>query len=155
MPLKSNLFQGSARLNACLVDHSQHVTPGQTGEHVADIQLALKHIDGLQISEAEIQSKTYGPSTAAAVLAYKKKRRVINRSYQSTEDNIVGKMTIASLDDEMFALQKRPRVGNSRFCSRGMCGCEVMKPGAMPPAEVPRSIFMAWGLDGKNSSSRV
>lgn len=68
-------------------------------------------LDGLSIDHAEISAQRYGPSTAAAVLTYKKKRAIINRSYQNAEDNIVGKMTIASLDKELSlrdALSKPP-----------------------------------------------
>jgi hypothetical protein len=43
---------------------------------------------------------------AAAVLAYKKKRNIINWSYQQQADNIVGKMTIAALDAEMWVKEK-------------------------------------------------
>jgi len=32
------------------------------------------------------------------VLAFKKKKEIINRSYQAAEDDIVGNMTIAALD---------------------------------------------------------
>ena len=48
MPLKSQLFEGNERLNACLVKDAAHVVPGEVGPHVADIQLALKIIDGLR-----------------------------------------------------------------------------------------------------------
>ena len=36
------------------------------------------------------------------MLAYKRKRNIINRAYQTQVDNVVGKMTIASLDAEML-----------------------------------------------------
>jgi hypothetical protein len=38
-------------------------------------------------------------------LAYKTKRKIVNRAYQSQADNIVGKMTIRSLDDELLKLE--------------------------------------------------
>jgi hypothetical protein len=41
-------------------------------------------------------------------LRYKTSRQIINRAYQSTPDNIVGKMTIKSLDTELLARQDRP-----------------------------------------------
>ena len=56
---------------------------------------------------ASLASSSYGPSTKAAVLAYKTRRQIINRSYQSTPDAIVGKMTIASLDAEVAARELR------------------------------------------------
>jgi hypothetical protein len=101
MPLLSRLFRGDQKLESCLLVDKAHVTHGATGTHVAKIQLALFILDTLMIEKNEIDGKRYGPSTAAAVLAYKKKRRIINRAYQSIEDDIVGKMTIASLDREM------------------------------------------------------
>jgi len=108
MPLKSYLFAESARLNACLVHDQAHIKLGDSGDYVEDIQIALRHIDGLVIDKIELVSRRYGPSTAAAVLAYKKKRKIINRAYQSAEDDIVGKMTIQALDNEMSRLEAIP-----------------------------------------------
>jgi len=123
MPLKCNLFADSARLNACLVHDPAHIKLGDSGDHVEDIQIALRHIDGLVIDDVELVSRRYGPSTAAAVLAYKKKRKIINRAYQSAEDDIVGKMTIASLDAEMVARQKPPVILLDARCTGTSCGC--------------------------------
>jgi hypothetical protein len=109
MGLKSNLFKGDPALEACLVRDVAHITVGCHGEHVSKIQIALATLDGATIDSGEIAAKRYGSSTAAAVLAYKKKRNIINRSYQTQADNIVGKMTIASLDDEMQKLEAVPR----------------------------------------------
>lgn len=108
MPLKSNLFKDDQKLQACLVSDPAHVTPGTVGDHVAKIQKALAVLDDLEIDPAEIEAKRYGPSTAAAVLAFKKKRKIINYSYQTKEDNIVGKMTIAALDKEMLQHEQAP-----------------------------------------------
>jgi hypothetical protein len=116
MPLVSNLFRDNARLGACLTDHQSHVTPGAVGEHVHLIQVALMDIDGLAIDASELTAQRYGPSTASAVLAYKKKRKIINRSYQNTEDNIVGKMTIASPDQDMADRQYVPRPSGTNHC---------------------------------------
>jgi hypothetical protein len=41
------------------------------------------------------------------VLKYKTKRNIVNRAYQSSPDNIVGKMTIASLDRELAAAEQQ------------------------------------------------
>ena len=46
------------------------------------------------------------PATAA-VLNFKKKRGIINRAYQTAPDNIVGKMTIWSLDEEIGARERQ------------------------------------------------
>jgi peptidoglycan hydrolase-like protein with peptidoglycan-binding domain len=123
MPLKSYLFGNSTRLNACLVHDQAHIKLGDSGDYVGDIQIALKHIDGLVIDQRELVSQQYGPSTAAAVLAYKKKRKIINRAYQSTEDDIVGKMTIASLDAEMVARQRPPVILYDARCTQAFCRC--------------------------------
>lgn len=103
MALSSLTFSGDPRLEACLVQDNAHLTRGTTGEAVAKVQAALMFLDGLDIDDEELDSQTYGPSTAAAVLAYKSVRQIINFAYQQTPDDIVGKMTIKSLDDELAA----------------------------------------------------
>jgi hypothetical protein len=110
MPLRSELFRGDHKLENAAVHDSAHILPGSSGPHVEKIQVALMLLDSTSIAESELAADRYGETTAAAVLAYKRKRNIINRSYQSTADNIVGRMTIASLDSEMTgrsALQKR------------------------------------------------
>jgi hypothetical protein len=101
-PLQSLWFSSNDRLQNCAVSDGAHVVLGDKGVHVFLIQIALKIIDALAIDENELSLMSYGQSTAASVLAYKRKRSIINRSYQQTPDNIVGKMTIASLDKDMF-----------------------------------------------------
>ncbi len=108
MPLHSQLFRGDSALEACLVHDAAHVVEGTRGPHVNKIQHALILLDGALIDGSEVSAGLYGRSTANAVLAYKRKRRVINTSYQHTADNIVGKMTIASLDKEMAIGENRP-----------------------------------------------
>jgi len=105
MALTSNFFRDNQRLQSCLTDDRAHITRGSVGQHVRLIQEALEMIDGLVIDASERVEMKYGDSTAAAVLAYKRKRTIINRSYQQAEDDIVGKMTIAALDEEMNALE--------------------------------------------------
>jgi hypothetical protein len=106
MPLKSKTFAGDRRLEACLVDDVSHLTPGVKGAFVARVQAALIFVDGADIDERELVDHTYGTSTAAAVLSFKTARKIINRSYQQQPDNIVGKMTIKALDDELFVAEK-------------------------------------------------
>ncbi len=120
MALKSNIFKPDQRLQRTLTLDSAHVVPGESGDHVARIQVAVKDLDGLEINEDELSKKLYGPTTAAAVLSFKRARKIINRSYQTSEDNIVGKMTIAALDKEMLAKQERtfPRVAVRCFHTR-------------------------------------
>jgi peptidoglycan hydrolase-like protein with peptidoglycan-binding domain len=84
MPLSSRLFQLEAAAN----DDSAHITPGARGPHVEKIQTALNILDSAGLGV----DGRYGPATATAVLNYKTKRNIINRSYQTLADNIVGKM---------------------------------------------------------------
>ncbi|WP_338759987.1 peptidoglycan-binding domain-containing protein [Massilia sp. METH4] len=104
MALQSQLFRGDLKLEAAAVSDPAHIVPGAAGEHVRKIQLALILLDGAAIDA----DGKYGPGTAAAVLAYKRKRSILNRAYQHQPDNIAGKMTIASLDREMFARESMP-----------------------------------------------
>ena len=87
---------------------SAHVTPGTVGEHVQLIQRALVYLGERSISGDEYRKGVYGPTTTAAVLRFKQQRRIINFSYQTQPDNIVGKMTIGRLDDEMVMVQDLP-----------------------------------------------
>lgn len=119
MPLQSKLFKDDKALQACLVSDPAHVTPGSVGEHVAKIQQALAIVDGAEIEPGELATKKYGPSTAAAVLRYKKKRNIINRSYQTQADNIVGKMTIAALDKELLEKENSFVMMEASFCRWG------------------------------------
>jgi hypothetical protein len=105
MGLQSNLLSGDPALEACLVKDSAHVTQGAVGDHVTKIQTALNLIDGLEIDEGERDAQRYGSSTADAVLQYKTARNIVNLSYETQADNIVGKMTIASLDKDMVQLE--------------------------------------------------
>jgi hypothetical protein len=114
MALTAKLFRGDAALEACLVRDAAHIPPGSKGPHVARIQRALAILDGALIDGSEATQSLYGRTTASAVLDYKRARRIINFSYEQQADNIVGKMTIASLDKEMSAAEQRPR---SRPCS--------------------------------------
>lgn len=105
MPIKSRFFSGDKRFEDCLVSDPAHITPGARGTHVARIQSALTVLDGATIGLAERLTYLYGPETEAAVLAYKRKRSIINKAYQQQADAIVGKMTMASLDAEIMAVE--------------------------------------------------
>jgi hypothetical protein len=117
MALQSRLFAGDAKLEAAAKSNPAHVVPGAVGDHVSRIQQALRRLDGAVIDSIEISGKRYGASTAMAVLNYKKKRGIINRSYQTQADNIVGIMTIASMDDEMSEKEQEPVEVVSINCS--------------------------------------
>jgi hypothetical protein len=134
MPLRSELFRGDLKLENAAVHDSAHILQGSTGPHVEKIQVALMLLDSASIAESELAADRYGETTAAAVLAYKRKRNIINRSYQSKADNIVGKMTIASLDNEIA----------ERSAIRKRSGCDYV------PAGKPKrkQFFFAFALSG-------
>jgi peptidoglycan hydrolase-like protein with peptidoglycan-binding domain len=100
MPLQSKLFTipRDQKLEACLVSDPAHIIPGSVGDHVKKIQVALSRLSNAPLKLDGI----YGPKTAAAVKAFKSapQRRILGPG-QSTPDDIVGKRTIKSLDDEM------------------------------------------------------
>jgi hypothetical protein len=112
--LVSRLFRNSDALQQCAVLDQAHLTPGSSGDAVALVQRALVVIEQADISETEISAKYYGDTTAREVLKYKTKRKIINPSYQTTPDNIVGKMTIASLDQDMVRREVAGVMANSQ-----------------------------------------
>jgi peptidoglycan hydrolase-like protein with peptidoglycan-binding domain len=103
MALQCKLFRGDAKLEAAAKLDSAHIKPGDRGPHVGKIQQAIIDLDGATLARDD----NYGPATATAVLSYKQKRNIINRAYQTQADNIVGKLTVASLDREMLAHEKK------------------------------------------------
>ncbi len=127
MALQSKLFAGDPKLEAAAVSDPAHITQGARGEHVRKIQVALARLDGAAIAGDGV----YGPATAAAVLAYKRKRDIVNRSYQSQADDIVGKMTMAALDKEMVQFEREVRIESSSSY------CEFTKP-RPPTFPMPR-----------------
>jgi len=119
MPLLSKLFRGDRALEVCQVNDSAHLVVGTRGPHVKKVQKALTLLDGALIDKKETIDGLYGRSTAAAVLNYKQKRSIINRTYQSTADNIVGKMTISMLDQEVSKAESRPPLNGCSGDLRG------------------------------------
>ena len=107
MSLRSRLFNGDPRLEACRLQDSAHIAPGAVGDHVGKIHQALLLLNDASIGSAELLAKSYGIVTARAVLDYKTKRHIINTSYQTRPDNVVGKMTITALDEEMAFAESR------------------------------------------------
>jgi hypothetical protein len=151
MPLRSTMLKDSPAMQACLVNDQAHVTPGATGPSVGLIQKCLLVLESSAISANEIRTRTYGPTTAAAVLAYKRARNIVNRSYQTQADNIVGKMTIARLDEDIAKVEKAnalfvrcPHGGGGgvaagvRSFTEGLVGDA---PGA-PPVPIRQTLFV-------------
>lgn len=94
MALQSVLSKGDPKLEAAATSHAAHVTPGAFGLHVAKIPTALIQLDQASIAV----DSSYGPKTAAAVLAYKTKRNLVNPAYQTKPDNICGIVTITKIE---------------------------------------------------------
>ncbi|MCU0626485.1 MAG: hypothetical protein MUF21_08370 [Gemmatimonadaceae bacterium] len=149
MALRSMLFRGDPRLEAAAVRDSAHIVRGAAGPHVEKIQLALMLLDDARIADHELAADLYGSSTAAAVLAYKRRRNIVNRAYQSSADNIVGRMTMATLDDEMAG---REVLYRTRGCNYGPSGRVQHRqaflgmppwPGPLPPSGVQTTLDMA------------
>jgi peptidoglycan hydrolase-like protein with peptidoglycan-binding domain len=117
MSLHSRLFSGDARLRAAATSNPAHIVPGALGEHVGKIQQALRLLDGDAIDAAELAATRYGPSTAQAVLSYKTKHKIINRAYETKPDNIVGIMTMASLDEGLLGIEQAQNSVKLAKCS--------------------------------------
>src|SRR5258708_24509922 len=119
--LKCNVVGSDRALQGWGGDRGGQVTRGFVGPHVRKIQAALIYLDSLSIDQSELKTCSYGPSTAAAVLAFKKARKIVNRAYQTTEDDIVGIMTIAAMDRELHKRQVVPPPGLPKPC---LCHCK-------------------------------
>jgi hypothetical protein len=111
MALRSQILRDDPALQACLLRDEAHVLPGSCGSHVTKIQAALLLDKRLSIPVNELRAHHYGPTTAATVLEFKRERNIINLAYQAARDDIVGKMTIARLDVELFTLEQHPDPG--------------------------------------------
>lgn len=142
MGLRSELFRGDRQLEACAVSDPAHVWEREhsVGDHVTKIQHALVVLDCAltKIKGNEIAERRYGPSTAAAVLAYKSNsgRLIINRAYQTQPDNIVGKMTIARMDQEMSAREAEvpELIRKARVAAFQRCFTAFLRTGGLGPA---------------------
>jgi peptidoglycan hydrolase-like protein with peptidoglycan-binding domain len=130
MPLASKLFTEPTRdprLEGCLVEDSKHIRQGAIGDHVKKIQVALNTLSkgaGRENFNLAVDGK-YGPLTAAAVKLYKSApQRSILGPGQKTPDNIVGKRTIKSLDEEMDVFENETP-SSSKFVSTTIFGSPV------------------------------
>jgi peptidoglycan hydrolase-like protein with peptidoglycan-binding domain len=147
--LKCQLFQTPPavrdRLEQCLLRDAFHITPGSRGEHVRKIQIALNRLsrgpgrENFNLKEDSV----YGPRTAAAVKKYKDApSRKIRQPGQKTADDIVGKRTIKSLDDEMDILENELSSA-SQFVSLTVLGAPH------DHSKCPKSGFSRPGSDGR------
>lgn len=104
--LTSDEFKDDPKLEACATIPSAHFLVGSPpGPHILKVQLALERLrpTGPRIDDAEKRAMRYGPTTAAAVLNYKKTHvpPIINSAYQRDVDPICGQMTIKALDADL------------------------------------------------------
>ena len=76
MAHQSKLFAGDPKLEAAAISDPAHIMQGASGDHVRKIQAALIRLDGASIAA----DGKFGAATGAAVLAFKKKRDIVNRS---------------------------------------------------------------------------
>jgi peptidoglycan hydrolase-like protein with peptidoglycan-binding domain len=104
MSLSSQLFQGDPALEAAANTDPGHIMRGVRGDYVKKIQTALNMLDNANL----VVDGIYGQATANAVLKYKTKRDIVNRRYQASADDIVRKMTMARLDEELKAQEQPP-----------------------------------------------
>ena len=113
MALRSNLFRGDQKLEAAAARPAAHIVRGSRGDHVAKIQYALSVLAGEPLK----LDGDYGSKTAAAVLSFKERRKIINKAYQTKPDEIVGVMTMAALDEEMLTIENSGRGSGLITCT--------------------------------------
>ncbi|MBB5462847.1 hypothetical protein [Paraburkholderia sp. Cpub6] len=146
--LASTFFRGDPALQASLVHDAAHILEGAHGTHVAKIQLALSILDQANIDLSELRARFYGRSTSTAVLAFKQKRKIINYSYQTQADNIVGKMTMATLDQEMLAWEHRRVRSSSYYCGdpvqAGTASRALTIAAGTTPIVLPGNLDILW-----------
>jgi hypothetical protein len=99
------------RLNSCLSSDGAHIVPGSSGPEVQAIQNALKKISAarrdLALPDITDRPGQFGDTTVAAVHRYKDGGngagdRIV-RAGQPLDD-IVGRMTITQIDDDLLSL---------------------------------------------------
>ena len=130
------------RLEACLVNDAAHITPGTIGDHVKRIQIALNLLSagpGRKTVFLKVDG-IYGPRTAAAVKAYKQQRRIL-QPWQTSPDDIVGKRTLKSLDEEMEVLENE-EPADSGFVATTPAGARHDHSKCPGPPRVSGSLYL-------------
>lgn len=144
------------RLSACLANDAQHITPGQKGEHVRAIQSALAAIGKLRpelgLPANQDPPGTFGPGTVKLVHQYKMQNHIV-RPGQPLDD-IVGRMTITQIDDDLLGdkpepdpppspevlgaggIQIGPGHGREVVSYYTSCGLETIGPGQIKTAQI-------------------
>jgi hypothetical protein len=110
MPVECKLFTSDAgvrnRLNRALESDPDHIVPGDKGDHVAKIQIALSLLGKVSIDDSEIKEKRYGKTTATAVKDFKARCSPPLLNYQNALDDITGKKTTRELDRQMKEFER-------------------------------------------------
>lgn len=119
MRLTSDLFKDNEKLQDCARLDTAHLVADEPplrrgennqGAHVALVHRALRRVMPGVSFGLEEATETYGPKTAEVVRQFKaaQKPPILNKALRQTvPDNIVGKQTIAALDQQ--AGQKKPQ----------------------------------------------
>lgn len=91
------------QLTNCLNLDSAHIRPGDKGDHVAAIQDALtalrQRLPDLGLLEIKDKRGEYGDDTRNAVKKYKEINNIVRKGQPL--DNIVGRMTITQMDNDL------------------------------------------------------
>jgi peptidoglycan hydrolase-like protein with peptidoglycan-binding domain len=113
MELTSELFKNNKKLQNCLNRDADHIVANEPplrrgvndqGDHVALIHRALRQVIPNPSFGLEEATETYGPKTAEVVRQFKAMQNppILNKALRQTvPDNIVGKQTIAALDEQV------------------------------------------------------
>ena len=102
----SKHFSGNAALEACLVKDSPHVVLG------ADVgrtwrRSSRRYSPSMAFDRGlRVHRRDLWPDDRCCCAQVQETHDIINRSYQQQADNIVGKMTIDSLDKGMLAAER-------------------------------------------------
>lgn len=104
LPLASKLFRRDPVLESILVE----VRFGDFGRHVGKIHTALFVLDGVSVDSKELGMEEYGTSTAEAILAYKRKHKILSVVNRTEEGEFFSRFTVAALDAEMARYEMLP-----------------------------------------------
>jgi len=120
LPLVSKLFRRDPVLESILVESRF----GDFGRHIGKVQTALFILEGVSVDSKELGMEEYGPSTVDAILAYKRKHRILSAASHSEEGEYFSRFTVVALDAEMarYELLPDPRPARNTFAwttSRG------------------------------------
>lgn len=138
MALRSKLFSGTIELERCAVNDGAHISSGR-GEYIRKIQQALKNVGGAGIAD----DGAFGKLTGDAVFAFKKQWRILGPG-QQFPDRIVGRQTIAKLDELQVAFESRQPAPPTPLPVVGMAGVHI---GDFRGARIVSDYYTFCGLE--------